>query len=669
MPELYLLRLDATTTLLRQSRITALKRPSIFAFQRHPFSRHNLASWKDGSQRRADSMWVFNTRHDFGVETDPTQGEFFVNNDIDRSSALVRETIQNSLDARRDDASTVEVRFSFHEGALFLGPTLLNEYLSDLIPHLRACGLDLEGLDLHEPRFLVVEDFGTHGLRGNPASKEPSDFYFFWHVVGRSGKGDAKAGRWGLGKTVFPNSSQISAFFGYTIRSDDHRHLLLGQTCLKTHSQNGTTYLPYAFYQSSGPRQFELPFDDAERLAKFRSDFRLGRQTESGLSVVIPFPYRELNENSLIEAAIEHYFFPILAGKLVVQVNDRRIDRTTILALAAKLQSRKLRDIEKALKFAAELQTLDSTAIQSVEFPGRLNSSAGRVPSEAFAPDTIARLRQQFRAEQIIAVRVPVTLTPKTGPAEPTYITLYLKRDPSLLRGHDFYLRGGITLSGQNVFGSRPAFGLLLADDTPVCRFLGDAENPAHTLWNPRSPRIATRYRNPRETVMFIREAMVSLLDTLTQVSEEEDRAALSDIFFTPRKHDRQQESRETVPREAPPGLEDAVALPKFALWPVKGGFSLKGGPGLKPEDLPLSLTALTAYEIRSGNPFKKYNPCDYRLEEPPIHIVHSGLTDLRPSGQRVDFIATAVDFHLEVSGFDVHRDLKLRVEERSELE
>ena len=23
-------------------------------------------------------MWVFNTRHDFGVETDPTQGEFFV---------------------------------------------------------------------------------------------------------------------------------------------------------------------------------------------------------------------------------------------------------------------------------------------------------------------------------------------------------------------------------------------------------------------------------------------------------------------------------------------------------------------------------------------------------------------------------------------------------------
>ena len=613
-------------------------------------------------------MWVFNTRHDFGVETDPTQGEFFVNNEIDRSSALVRETIQNSLDARRDPTAPVEVRFSFHGGALLLGPTLLRDYLGGLVPHLRACNLDLDGIDLNEPRFLLVEDFGTHGLRGNPQTQDPTDFYFFWHVVGRSGKTDAKAGRWGLGKTVFPNSSQISAFFGYTVRSDDRLHLLLGQACLKTHSYDGSTCLPYAFYQSSGPRQFELPFDDPERLAKFRSDFQLARKDESGLSLVVPFPYRELNENSLIEAAIEHYFFPILAGSLIVRVGDRSIDRTTILTLAAQLQSRRLRDIEKALKFAAELQGPTPVAIQPVEFPTRLNSSAGRVPSDAFAPETIARLRQEFRAEKIVGVRLPVTIEPKSGPPEPSFLTFYLKRDPSLMRGHDFYLRGGITLSGQNVFGSRPAFGLLLADDNPVCRFLGDAENPAHTLWNPRSPRIGARYRKARDTVMFIREAMVSLLDTLTHVSEEEDRAALSEIFFTPRKNDHQQDSRETVPREKPAGLEE-MALPKFYVWPVKGGFTVRGGPGLKDDDLPLSLSVITAYEIRSGNPFKKYNPCDYRLEEPPMQIVHTGLTDLQPSGQRVDFIATATDFHLEVSGFDVHRDLKLKVGEKGEAE
>ena len=85
------------------------------------------------SRLKIAKMWVFNRRHEFGVETDPTQGEFFVNNDIDRSSALIRETIQNSLDARREDAAPVEVRFTFHEGVLFLGPTLLREYLAGQI--------------------------------------------------------------------------------------------------------------------------------------------------------------------------------------------------------------------------------------------------------------------------------------------------------------------------------------------------------------------------------------------------------------------------------------------------------------------------------------------------------------------------------------------------------
>jgi hypothetical protein len=45
-------------------------------------------------------MWGFNERHDFGVETDPTEGEFFVNNDIDRSSVLIR-----TINAIRKNAS------------------------------------------------------------------------------------------------------------------------------------------------------------------------------------------------------------------------------------------------------------------------------------------------------------------------------------------------------------------------------------------------------------------------------------------------------------------------------------------------------------------------------------------------------------------------------------
>jgi hypothetical protein len=617
-------------------------------------------------------MWVFNTRHDFGVETDPTQGEFFVNNEIDRNSALVRETIQNSLDARRPDAPRVEVRFTFHEGSLFVRPGMMEHYLESLVPHLRTSGVAVDEIDFANPRFLLVEDFGTHGLRGDPTSKEPCDFYFFWHVVGRSGKSDSKGGRWGLGKTVFPNSSQISTFFGHTVRSDDARHLLFGQTSLKTHELAGETFLPHAFYQSSGPRLFELPFDNfahGQVVQQFRQDFRLSRANESGLSVVIPFPYGELTEPSLAEATIEHYFYPILSGDLVVRVNDRVIEQENILTLAAGLQSKKLKDAEKAIKFAAQIQQLPAAAIREVDFPGRLNTNSVRIPSDAFAPDQLAHLRREFREGKLVALKVPVLIRPKTGAEQPSFVTIFLKRDEMLYRGHDFYIRSGITLSGQSVFGGRPALGLLLAEDAPVCRFLGDAENPAHTLWNPRSPRLAARYRGAADTVRFLREAMVSLLDTLTQVAEEEDLGALAEFFFTPRKQERQpKETRETPkPEESPTEIQPSPQ--RVALSPLKGGFRLKGGPDLKPEHLPLRLSVITAYEIRRGNPFKKYDENDYRLETDPICIESSGVDVLKPSGQRLDFTATAADFDIAVSGFDVHRDLKLKVEELPDAE
>ncbi len=613
-------------------------------------------------------MWVFNERHDFGVETDPTEGEFFVNNDIDRSSALIREAIQNSLDARREDVGAVEVRLRFHEGALFVDGDRMRRYVDDLFPHLQACGLDVDGALLNNPRFLVVEDFGTHGLRGLVDTKDPSDFYYFWHVVGRSGKGDQKAGRWGLGKTVFPNSSQVSAFFGYTVRSDDRRHLLFGQTCLRTHAIAGRTYLPYAFFQHSGARAFELPFEDAETLGRFRQVFPLGRADEAGLSVVIPFPYPEITETGLIEAAIEHYFFPILAGRLVVRVNDRALDAETILPIAERLESRRLRDIAKALAFAAEIQRCPAGAVQPVDAPARLNSPASRVPSEAFAPDHLARLRDDFHGDKLIGLRVPVLVEPRAGGPETTFVTIFLKRDPLLSQGHDYYLRGGITLSGQSVFGGRSALGILLADDPPVCRFLGDAENPAHTLWNPRSPRLGMRYRNAGETVRFVRDVMVSFLDTLTQVATEEDRNALAEIFFTPRRAEREDRARQNAPAELA-ALPEAGAPPRLLIVPAKGGFKLKAGAGFGAGSPPLPVSVVAAYEMRRGNPFKKYDPNDFRLDRDPIKVTATGVSNLRRGSNRLDFLATLPSFEVDVSGFDPHRDLKVRAEEGSDGE
>jgi hypothetical protein len=401
-------------------------------------------------------MWVFNTPRRYGVELDPTEREFFINNQTDRSSALVRETIQNSLDARREDAGAVTVKFAFYEGGLFLRPDVMDRYLDGLVPHLRAleAELNLDEVDFATPRFLTVEDFGTHGLRGDPATDDKTDFYYFWRVVGRCGKGDIKGGRWGLGKTVFPNSSQISAFLGYTIPSDSQPPSLFGQAALKTHEVSGVTYLPYAFFTKSKPAERELPFGDEQTLSAFCRDFQVARTPgQPGLSIAIPFPYAELTEISLLEATILHYFFPILAGKLVVHINQRVIDQSTITRLAAELHTKKLHDSEKSLAFAQEIQAAGAECLFHIDYPDQLNSPAGRVPRTAFAPENLAAMRQRFSDQKLLSLRVPVEIRPKNAPARQSFFILYLKKDPTIPRGFEYYIRGGISITGHQTFG------------------------------------------------------------------------------------------------------------------------------------------------------------------------------------------------------------------------
>jgi hypothetical protein len=75
-------------------------------------------------------------------------------------------------------------------------------------------------------------------------------------------------------------------------------------------------------------------------------------------------------------------------------------------------------------------------------------------------------------------------------------------------------------------------------------------------------------------------------------------------------------------------------------------------------------VSVVVAYEIRRGNPFKKYDPNDFRLDREPVTIKANGVSNLRCSENRIEFTAAQPQFDVDVSGFDVHRDLKVRVEE-----
>jgi hypothetical protein len=260
------------------------------------------------------------------MNIDPIQGEFFARADL--SDNLVRESVQNSLDAACSEK--IRVRFAISLGTSSLRPAVAQLYMSGLWTHLKSV-LAKDVPKASEPMdFLVIEDFGTRGLQGDPKqaydTEQPTpknDFYYFWRNIGRSPKGEMELGRWGVGKAVFAESSRINGFFGLTIRNDDHQELLMGQCVLKMHTIGFSWHRPYGFYANHDKDGFPMPLQNRELQERFRRDFHLKRRNEPGLSIVVPYFRKEdLTLKGLERAVIEHYFYPVISKRLVLEFEE-----------------------------------------------------------------------------------------------------------------------------------------------------------------------------------------------------------------------------------------------------------------------------------------------------------------------------------------------------------
>jgi hypothetical protein len=178
--------------------------------------------------------------------------------------------------------------------------------------------------------YLLVEDYGTRGLQGDISQYDDldddfkkNDFYYFWRNIGRTRKEATDLGRWGLGKTVFQAASRINSFFGITVRNDDSQMLLMGQSVLKIHKTDSMRYSPYGYFGQFN-EELALPVEDQAFIKLFSDHFFVDRIEKPGLSILVPFLDREIQSatftQKFVSSAVKHYFFPILAGKLIVEV-------------------------------------------------------------------------------------------------------------------------------------------------------------------------------------------------------------------------------------------------------------------------------------------------------------------------------------------------------------
>jgi hypothetical protein len=601
-------------------------------------------------------MWNFHKLGEGEPERSPHEAEFFNVGDLDWSAAVVRESIQNSLDAKLPSSDKILVRFSLKSEPV----SKFTDYYSDLIPHVKSCDFSFNPETKKDFKYLIIEDFGTIGLDGPITRTElknqgKSNYYNFWWREGISLKEGRDAGRWGLGKTVFFISSELRSFWGYTIRSNDKRELLLGKSLLKSHQFDDTQYDYYAYYSVKDNQPIESP----DSISDFKKRFGITRRDEPGLSIIIPYPVEDISTHALIRAVIQHYFYPIIKGTLIVEIEDNShsftIDHQSIFELAKKQNWKETswenHSVESILFFV-----YNSVKTEDENFLKLLNYEGAPKISEALFGNNLEYAQKRFNENNLVSLHIPIKIESIDGSSQDSYFRAFIQKDENLSRPEEFYVRSGILVSEIKMIRGNVR-ALLTAEDELVAKFLGDSESPAHTDWKERTESFKQKYKLATYTLRFVRSSMRDLIKILDIPPKGIDKDFLKEIFNIPNEVGKtlgERPSDEFIP-------DSFVKEDTFNIQKIKGGFKI--GINKKEGFKPISAHLEVAYNTKRGNPFSKYDRWDFvlSLERKEPNSIIPEITDGRITRIVENFVMFNIEnpnFALKMTGFDPNREL-----------
>lgn len=391
-----------------------------------------------------------------------------------------------------------------------------------------------------------------------------------------------------------------------------------------------------------------MPVGDKELVAAFCNATGCQRGSESGLSIVIPYPNPDLDEAAMLRAVVRHYYFPILADALVVEVGSTTVSSANISDIAALFGGFGL-----PIEFAKAVQTQRSNSPQAVA----INSIgvAGLTESD-FTPETLTKLRSDFQNGAMIHVEVPVKLSSKAEGQVDTHIRLFLQVPQVPNDSCALFIRGSLTVPGEGKknFANVPAYGALVAADPQIEAFLGDAENPAHTSWDAHTEKLTASWKNAYNSLRGVRSALKSLYQLVAEEAEQEDQDALIDFFSLVDHSPTGGTKRKRTPKKVDPIPPREVFL---SVQARSGGFVISPGAGAASRAYPVRVRIRLAYDMLGADPFKRFSPFDFDLKKDIGLELENAVAEIPMPNVAVVMLQSA-DFRISASGFDANRDL-----------
>lgn len=254
-------------------------------------------------------------------------------------ASLVRESIQNSLDAVLDKSQPVRMSFSFNEMRGIDYPQFF-----ELRNHIQGC-LDYypnnrNAKAIYEPMlklfedqiyanhlgYIRISDYNTKGMSYEDG-KTDSPFYAFVRSAGVSAKDDTTAGgSFGFGKAAYYLLSPISTIIVSTC-TENNEKFFEGATSLCTHLYDGIKKVAFGYYDDQNGKPIS---EETDIPARFR-------RSEPGTDINIlgfNINYREEAAQEMTEAVLRNFWMAIYNGKLEVDINDTiHIDKDNIAEL------------------------------------------------------------------------------------------------------------------------------------------------------------------------------------------------------------------------------------------------------------------------------------------------------------------------------------------------
>jgi hypothetical protein len=625
-------------------------------------------------------QWLFNEISPLTDDGRNTVYDSFKDESKNLSETFVREFFQNFLDALQDG---VQGRLSIRiVDSSEIDKNYNKEILKPLQERLQVSnereGIPTPSLELENPRVLILEEYGTVGLTGKKemlvTDKEDERWTNFWHGTAKRSKSGNKLGQAGQGKITYSMASKAQTILALTRPINEGKDFVFGKTSFR-HTYNFEMEGPCqlfghnGFWCTTGFDKNAFPGEDANLIDIFKKSYSLKRESETGISWVIPSVKDEITKEALIRATLKEFFVPIFHNKIDLDICGVKITQSNICDLIEEYRDEGMpsKEFFKFFQLSSAFLEKDFYKLKEDWFKDELTENDFDVDFK--------EIKDAFENRGCIGFRVPIEVSPKEGNSKKTFIKLWIQAREDEPRAECFYCRGSLIISdeprGHKIPDKTSLMAFVLAEDKPVSTFLAKAEEASHLRWNQNQGGL-NDYKKSQATLRNVRKVLKSIYGLLRTAIQERDEFALIDILSVPSGSGKKMKKSTPSKKKGKKGKEGKPREKIKKLEPfllVEDGKGVRVKPGASATDevnYPIKCTLVAAYhniEI-AGDSYKNYHPHDFDFNESfrQVTVETKNIKINERDQNEIKFEINSKDFLLELKGFRPDRQIRSKV-------